>query len=110
MEDGVAHINESHLAFSKEATVAFPPPFTLAASFCAVLCVTHLVTAAFIAWNDLSGSWSKYALCKTVAQADRSKCYIEGLVNFLKDVGFILLPGLIWYVNSSASARDDLGR
>lgn len=95
MEDGEAPISRV-LAFREEMAIASSPPFMLAASFCGVLFVAHLVTAAFIAWKDLTGSWSKYALCKTDARADRWKCYVQGFLNFIKDVGLILLPGLSW--------------
>jgi len=101
MEDGEAPISRI-LAFREEMAIASSPPFMLAASFCGVLFVAHLVTAAFIAWKDLTGSWSKFALCKTDARADRWKCYVQGFLNFIKDVGLILLPGLSWYINGSA--------
>jgi len=99
----VAHFNV-HLAFSEAVTVASSRSFALAASFCTVLCISHLSTAAFIAWKDLTGSWSKYALCKTFGQADRSILYIKGLLNFIKDVGLLLLPCLIWPCTLSHNA------
>jgi hypothetical protein len=73
-----------------------PSPLALAGSFCIVMVVTHLATAGYIAWNALSGRWSKYALCKNPDRTNHPQLYVDGALNFLKDVTLILLPALTW--------------
>jgi hypothetical protein len=58
--------------------------------------VTHLAAAGYIAWNDLSGRWSQCRLCKKSDQKNCPKLYVDGALNFLKDVTLILLPALTW--------------
>ena len=77
-----------------EGSTELPSPLALAGLFCIVMVVTHLATD--IAWNDLSGRWSQYALCKKSDQKHHPKLYVDRALNFLKDVTLILLPALTW--------------
>jgi len=79
-----------------EGGTELPSPLALAGSFCIVKVVTHLATAGYIAWNDLSGRWSQYTLCKKSDRKRHPKLYVDGALNFLKDVTLIMLPGLTW--------------
>ena len=79
-----------------EGSRELPSPLALASSFCIVMVVTHLATAGYIAWNDLSGRWSQYTLCKKSDRKRHPKLYVDGALNFLKDVTLIMLPGLTW--------------
>jgi hypothetical protein len=79
-----------------EGSRELPSPLALASSFCIVMVVTHLATAGYIAWNALSGRWSKYALCKNPDRTNHPQLYVDGALNFLKDVTLILLPALTW--------------
>ena len=79
-----------------EGSRELPSPLALAGSFCIVMVVTHLATAGYIAWNALSGRWSKYALCKNPDRTNHPQLYVDGALNFLKDVTLILLPALTW--------------
>lgn len=90
---------EYHFPIASNLTSKLVPaasPLALAGSFCIVMVVTHLATAGYIAWNALSGRWSKYALCKNPDRTNHPQLYVDGALNFLKDVTLILLPALTW--------------
>ena len=67
--------------------------FTSTLQAAAFLTVSHFMAVAFVMYMDLSGRWTRYALCqkrpsKTIAD------YVPGLQSFLMDIVILFIPTL----------------